>query len=448
MFKFDRPVIRALLFVLLVFTPLARAGVKPWAVTVMEMIVLVAAALWVSGRILDPILNPIMDPIIDPIIDPAGGRFKTPLDRPLAAAVALAFISALFSENPIAGLWAVAEFITYIAVFHLTVHTLRTRAQVKALVGLLAGMGALLCVFGLFKHWGMNPFPWWDYADIGRYNVRLSATFGSPDHFAGYLEMVAALTLGHLFTGVGMERRMLLTSLLVLFLAALILTLSRGGWIGLGAGLFFMMGVLLTQERFGKYRWSAAVGLGVLVLMLILLSSTPAVERVLTLRDGEAALGGRLTAWQGVLAMIAQNPLLGTGPGTFADAFTQYQPPGLSRQFTMAHNDYLHFIAETGLPMALVMAWILVAVYRTGLEKMRHPSRLVRGTTLGALAGITAMAVHSAGDFNLHIPANALLFTVLGAVVCSRTPSALPESPGFRSGDSVSSATPIPLNRT
>jgi len=435
MLEFDRPIIRALLSALLVFTPLARAAVKPWAVTVMEMVVLMAAALWLSGRILDPILAP------------SGRRFKTPLDRPLAAAAGLAFVSALFSQNRVAGLWAVAEYLTYVAVFHLTVHTLRTRTQVKALVGLLAGMGVLLSVFGLLKHWGMTPFPWWDYADIGRYGERLSSTFGSPDHFAGYLEMVAALTLGYLFTGVGVEGRMLLSSLLVLFLAALILTLSRGGWIGLGAGLFFMIGVLLTQERFGKYRWSAAVGLGALVLMLILLSSTPAVERVLTLRQGETALGGRLTAWQGVLAMIADHPILGTGPGTFADAFTRYQPPGLDRHFTMAHNDYLHFIAETGLPMAWVMAWILTAVYRTGIKRMRHPSRLVRGTTLGALAGITAMVVHSAGDFNLHIPANAFLFAVLGGLVCSRTPSALPESPAFRIQNSVSSSTPTPLNR-
>lgn len=88
----------------------------------------------------------------------------------------------------------------------------------------------------------------------------------------------------------------------------------------------------------------------------------------------------------------------------------------------MAHNDYLHFFAELGLFLAAVMAWMIVAVYGRGLKKIKNPSRLVRGTTLGALSGITAIIVHSFFDFNLHIPANAILFTVLAALVIAPHP--------------------------
>jgi hypothetical protein len=42
--------------------------------------------------------------------------------------------------------------------------------------------------------------------------------------------------------------------------------------------------------------------------------------------------------------------------------------------------------------------------------------------TLGAMSGITAILVHSMFDFNLHIPANAILFTILAAIVVSPLP--------------------------
>lgn len=63
-----------------------------------------------------------------------------------------------------------------------------------------------------------------------------------------------------------------------------------------------------------------------------------------------------------------------------------------------------------------------IALYRAGFRKLWNPGRLIRGTTLGALSGITAVLFHSAVDFNLHIPANAILFTVLAAVVAAPIP--------------------------
>ena len=65
---------------------------------------------------------------------------------------------------------------------------------------------------------------------------------------------------------------------------------------------------------------------------------------------------------------------------------------------------------------------MLIVLYRRGFKKLNNPSRLVRGITLGAMSGITAILVHSIVDFNLHIPSNALLFTVLAALVVAPLP--------------------------
>ncbi len=75
-----------------------------------------------------------------------------------------------------------------------------------------------------------------------------------------------------------------------------------------------------------------------------------------------------------------------------------------------------------GLPLIAIIIWMIVALYKKGFRKFKNPSRLVRGTTIGAMAGITAILVHSFGDFNLNIPANALLFTVLAALAAAPVP--------------------------
>jgi len=159
-------------------------------------------------------------------------------------------------------------------------------------------------------------------------------------------------------------------------------------------------------------------------MALIVLASTPVVERILTIEQREYIpnFSARLTAWGGVVDMIKDYPVLGIGPGTFAFIFTQYQPPGLAQHYTMAHNDYLHFTSEVGLPLIAIVVWMIIALYRKGFRKLKNPSRLVRGITLGAMSGITAILVHSIGDFNLHIPANALLFTVLAGIVVAPLP--------------------------
>ncbi|MEA2014232.1 MAG: O-antigen ligase family protein [Thermodesulfobacteriota bacterium] len=190
-------------------------------------------------------------------------------------------------------------------------------------------------------------------------------------------------------------------------------------------GMTFMGIVLLTNRYFTGKKLIAALAGGFLVAAFIILASTPVVERIRTLDQKTEVpnFKARVTVWGGVIEMIKDHPLLGTGPGTFATVFTQYQPPGVSPRYFMAHNDYLHFTSEAGLPLIAVIIWMIIVLYRKGFAKMQNPSRLVRGITIGAMTGITAILVHSIGDFNLHIPANAILFTILAALIAAPLPA-------------------------
>ena len=124
------------------------------------------------------------------------------------------------------------------------------------------------------------------------------------------------------------------------------------------------------------------------------------------LSDGRA-LAARTALW-----MFYAAPLMGSGLGTFGDLF----PRLLRTDFLLhyAHNDYAQWLAETGFIGALVAAgcgWMLVAAFRRWWQTV---IRQRRGDplTAGLWAGLAGIGLHTAFDWNLHIPANSLLTCV------------------------------------
>jgi O-antigen ligase len=397
------------LYSLLIFTPLALASVQGWAVSVIHFVTLIGLTAFLFEKSLAWDWKWI----------------KTPLDKPILCLLALCLLSSVFSVHTSTSIWSSVLLLNYLVIFYLTIYMVRTRSQFRQLVYLIVFMAALLSIIGLLKKFCGNPFPWWDYTDFQNEPDRLSSTFGNADHLAGYMEMAIPLLLGLLLAGLRGFKLYLTIALAVLLFMALIFSLSRGGWISAFAGLFFMSVALLFNRHFQSKRLALTVVCGFFVVAFIVLSSTPVVKRIRTLEEkgNIPTLKSRITVWGGIAEMIKDHPLLGTGPGTFATVFTQYQPPGFSSRYFMGHNDYLHLTAETGLPLIAVMVWMIAALFVRGFKKLNNPSRLVRGITLGAMSGITAILVHSIFDFNLHIPANAILFTVLAALVVSPIPA-------------------------
>ncbi len=112
------------------------------------------------------------------------------------------------------------------------------------------------------------------------------------------------------------------------------------------------------------------------------------------------SMAGRLAWWRSAWAMFLARPLTGFGHAGYTWVQAAFQPAGAFREHSVyAHDYYLEFLAENGLPAALAWFWLLFAAVR-------------RRAGLAKFALVAALA-HSLVDFGLSVPANFWLFCYL-----------------------------------
>jgi len=134
----------------------------------------------------------------------------------------------------------------------------------------------------------------------------------------------------------------------------------------------------------------------------------------------------REDAWR----LFLDHPLLGTGLGTLEIVFPPYDSLYDGRVVNHAHNDYVEALAETGVVGGLCCAWFLGVILLHSLSGLTEPrSSFGLVMNLSGLIACSGMLVHSLVDFNLHIPANALLFFVSAHLAVVRLEPNGPRAP-------------------
>ena len=354
------------LYALLIFTPLAYGSVQGWAISTIHLLTIIALTAL----------------LIQKTWTWDWKWISTPLDIPIVALLIVTILSSIFSMHQRISLWSIILLLNYLTIYYLVIHTINTRSQLRNLTYVIIAVAASLSIFGLMTKLGDNPFPWYDYSHLKRGTDVVSSTYVNPNHFAGYLEMVLPLALGMFLLGFRGGKLILLSYLTLILLTGLLISLSRGGWVSTAMSLAFMASALLVSPFFEKKKLLLSCIGGSLLIALIVLPNRPVVEEILTVSEKaeDVSLSSRVSVWRSTVAMTLDRPFFGTGPGTYTIVFTQYQPPGMIGRYTMAHSDYLHFIAETGLALMAIVIWMIVVFFRKGFSKLKNPSRFVRGT--------------------------------------------------------------------
>jgi O-antigen ligase len=196
---------------------------------------------------------------------------------------------------------------------------------------------------------------------------------------------------------------------------AFILSQSRGAWISLSIS-FLAMTFLLLKEKMGGIKKAVFAVLFVMTAASLLYFGGDVISKRISGSISAEPEGGsfatRLLIWRGAIDMIGHNPVVGTGIGTFVYGFPRYRPEGLNGLVNFAHNDYLETACDMGIPALIAMLWLIIIAVKTGTGGDKLSSY-----RLGCAIGVLSLSLHALSDFNFHIPANMLLFTIYLAVI-------------------------------
>src|SRR5258708_21747887 len=117
------------------------------------------------------------------------------------------------------------------------------------------------------------------------------------------------------------------------------------------------------------------------------------------------------------LKLIQDYPVFGAGPGSFYVVFPRYRAETIVNFYDHAHNDYAQFASESGLlGLGLLGAFVTMSLRAPLLAQWQRRAPLMRRIAFACVMGTTAILIHSWVDFNLQIPANAMLFIVVLAL--------------------------------
>jgi len=141
------------------------------------------------------------------------------------------------------------------------------------------------------------------------------------------------------------------------------------------------------------------------------------------------SFGRRIAIWKFTTLMIRDNPLLGSGLGTFEYNTLKYQakffeqgqnrtiyPYGFAQK---AHNEYLQLWAELGIIGLSVFIWLMISYFNYGLKKLKSiKDEYGQGIIIGLMGAVVAVLVDGIFGFPFHLPATIVLFwLVLGLTV-------------------------------
>lgn len=320
--------------------------------------------------------------------------------------------------------------------FYLLLYTVQSSQEIKGLVWLILGVALFETLYGFWNFhsgliWGWkNPFG----------GSSLHGTFINRNHLANYLSLAICLGLG-LFLGLKEKaprlaknlrgrsrikawsqpeyleshvRLCILLLILVVLGVGLIFTGSRGGMISLTVGTIFMGLLNCSTHRIGP--WYLVLILVAVVSYGIWLEGVTSFHRLLEFFNVEQE--GRYRTFWGAVNIWLQFPWFGCGLGAFGDLFYQLQPArmGLVR-VAQTHNDWLQFLAETGIVGFTVLTLSWVYFFSLLYRKWRHhPHRFNQSLGLGGLTALLVGALHALGDFPYHVPALSYSYAGLAAL--------------------------------
>jgi len=405
--------ILGLVLAILVFAPLATGAVRTFEFLIVQGLTIGVILLW-GVRIVANNRTQFLWP---------------PICWFVVAFVAYAIGRYLTCDIEYVGRQELIRILVYAFLFFAILNNLHGQTETQVISFSLIFLAMAISGYAIYQFLTKSQYVWHFFTD--HTPGRASGTYISPNHLAGFLEMLLPLALT--YTLVGRSKPLMKVFLgyaALVMVAGLGVTVSRGGWLSAGFALALLFGVLTLHRN---YRLPSFV---LMVLMIaacsFVLTKTQFFKERLKagMDDGKnIEMSVRFELWRSAAQMWRDHVWFGVGPGHYDYRFGAYRPEAVQLRPDRAHNEYLNTLADWGVVGTTIVAAALGALFLGVFKSWRYVRRSETefrsnlsdkfAFVLGASLGLVALLVHSVVDFNMHIPANAILAISLMALLSS-----------------------------
>jgi putative inorganic carbon (hco3(-)) transporter len=366
------------------------------------------------------------------------GSGMTPIHLLIALYWWISTIATALSPVRSAAIEGWSKLTLYMLLFALMARVLRSSRLRSTLISVYLLVALLVSVFGM-RQWifGAAALATWVDADSSLAGTtRVYSFLGNPNLLAAYLLPAAVFSAAAVFAWKGWVPKALALLMWGINSTCLVLTFSRGGWIGFVVGGFVF--VMLLVHWFSIYLprfwriWALPIVLGATaaVLVLAVVAVDPLRDRVASMFSGreDSSNNFRINVWIAVLEMIKDRPILGIGPGN--DAFNRVYPRYQQAGYTAlsAYSIVLEILVETGVIGLGCFLWILMATLSQGwvqLQRLRQVASRDGFWLMAAIATMLGMLSHGLFDTVWYRPQVSTLWWLMLALVASYYPPSL-----------------------
>jgi putative inorganic carbon (HCO3(-)) transporter len=420
-------VLVGLVFALAPFVPNAAIGILLSACVAYWLLLTLSDDVAVDGAIANP-------------SDTAAPPLTTPIHLLILLYWGITSIATALSPVKKAAFTGWTKLTLYLVLFALMARVLRSARVRSWIITIYLHAALLVSVYGL-QQWfsGTTALATWvDPESPLSKTTRVYSYLGNPNLLAGYLLPAVIFSVVAIVAWKGWLPKALAVTMTLVNGACMILTFSRGGWIGLVFSMFALLLLLLYWwslylPRFWR-TMALPIGFGTIAGVLIL-----AVVFVAPVRDrfssifagrGDSSNNFRINVWQSVIHMITDHPkdryipnyLVGLGPGNtvFNKIYPLYQRPRFSA--LSAYSIFLEVMVETGMLGLTCFLWLLLVTFNLGwrqLQRLRQQSSPEGFWLIGAIATLFGMIGHGLVDTVWYRPQVNTLWWLMIAIIAS-----------------------------
>lgn len=291
----------------------------------------------------------------------------------------------------------------------LAVNIVNTKDALKKTLLVLFFSSLVVGIFGLFQFGG-------DVIGLPQSLTLLkkgytSAIFGFPRvqafsmeplYFANYLLIPICVGLTLFLNRQDLIKRWWLGGLIILLLLNFVLTVSRGGYLGLVAS-FFVIGIFLARRVFTWKNIIIGIIAGAVVIYGVAFALSKGEYRATNeflghikfqdLTEGES-IQGRLITFERALGAYRQSPILGVGIGNYGPWSKSYPAARPITGWDIVNNQYIELMAETGIVGLITFSIILLVLILRTFVAFKYASDIfLKSVLVGLFAALIGILV-------------------------------------------------------